>query len=193
MNDVGQNPSVLHTSADKKLWVQEVRDWGGFVTADYAKIYPDLRWPTLLLRQHYFRHGMFEDRIPNSHILMDEYRQSRIMDKVPTVPLIIRMLREDAPELRGKLSYLDPNAGSITGIISDWGGFDPVFYLRHNPDVVAQGKDAFKHFCQSGIFEYRDPNEKMNVREYCINNENKNFFVAPAIFWMIRELDVKKN
>lgn len=175
-----------HSPTDKSLWAREVRQWGQFDPVAYAQLYPDLKFPRCLLSRHYLRHGMFECRMPNAQVLMDEYKRSRHIDPQSNVPLIIRMIRENAPELRGELSYVDLNTACITDIIRDWGEFDPDFYLLCNPDVAIKNIGAFEHFCQSGIFECRDPNAAMNVREFCLNNEDKNFAAAPAIFWMMK-------
>lgn len=171
----------------RRLWQQQVKSWGGFSSKDYGALYLDVKWPSLMLAQHYYRHGMFEDRRPSALTLLDEYKRSRLAKPDQPLPTIIRMLRENAPELRGKLAFVDPKAKPVKDIINEWGGFDPHWYLTMNPDVAAAGKDPLTHFCESGLYECRDPNRQMNVRKYCLENENKNFAVAPAIFWMMRE------
>lgn len=48
--------------------------------------------------------------------------------------------------------------------------FDPVFYLKNNPDVAAAGIDPLHHFCTYGWREGRDPNAKFSVGFYTANN-----------------------
>ena len=45
-------------------------------------------------------------------------------------------------------------------------GFDPVYYLRHNPDVAAAGVDPYQHFQTFGWREGRDPNALFDTAGY---------------------------
>lgn len=183
---VEERAAFFASHPDRETWVRRVRDWGGFRRADYRRLYPDVKWPGMVLHQHYYRYGLLEDRVPNAQVLLDSYTRSRHMALKSPAPTIYHMVCENAPELHGRLPYMDPAERPVAQILKDWDGFDPTFYLSVYPDVAQAGLDPFEHFCVSGLYECRDPNEEMNVRAYCLANEDKDFSVAPAVLWMIR-------
>jgi hypothetical protein len=48
--------------------------------------------------------------------------------------------------------------------------FDPVFYLRQNPDVAASGLDPYQHYLDWGWKEGRDPNANFHTTYYLNQN-----------------------
>ena len=61
-----------------------------------------------------------------------------------------------------------PSTRSDASFLSDRtvDGFDPVYYLRHNPDVAAAGVDPLLHFQIFGWREGRDPNALFDTAGY---------------------------
>jgi Leishmanolysin/Bacterial pre-peptidase C-terminal domain len=57
-----------------------------------------------------------------------------------------------------------------TGITSN--GFDPAFYLAHNPDVAAAGIDPYQHYLTYGWKEGRDPNAYFSTLGYLNDNRD---------------------
>ena len=49
-------------------------------------------------------------------------------------------------------------------------GFDPQFYLSHNPDVAAAHIDPYQHYLQYGAREGRDPNPYFDTKYYLAHN-----------------------
>jgi probable HAF family extracellular repeat protein len=54
-----------------------------------------------------------------------------------------------------------PNVGPVTDT-----GFDPQFYLLHNPDVAAAGVDPYQHYLTVGWKQGRDPNQFFSTTGY---------------------------
>ncbi len=54
-----------------------------------------------------------------------------------------------------------PNVGPVTDT-----GFDPQFYLLHNPDVAAAGVDPYQHYLIVGWKQGRDPNQFFSTTGY---------------------------
>ena len=62
------------------------------------------------------------------------------------------------------LKYLD-----ITKVIN---AFDPIFYLRHNPDIAVAKINPFSHFMTHGWREGRDPSAEFSVSYYLDENSD---------------------
>jgi hypothetical protein len=54
--------------------------------------------------------------------------------------------------------------------LSESGLFDPVFYLRRYPDVVAGGADPLSHYVDKGVEEGRNPNPFFSTSFYLERN-----------------------
>ncbi len=54
--------------------------------------------------------------------------------------------------------------------VTTLGGFDPQFYLNHNPDVANAAVDPMQHFIEYGWREGRDPCRHFSVRGYLQHN-----------------------
>lgn len=61
---------------------------------------------------------------------------------------------------------------SVTGEVIDSESllFDPVWYTRNYPDVVAAGLDPVRHFFENGAREGRDPNSRFKTAWYLTAN-----------------------
>jgi hypothetical protein len=171
--------------AELRNWQELVRSWEGFDPNFYQDTYRSFR----IRRdpeQHFYNHGLFENRLPNAVVLMDQFSKSRRLDMRPFAPILVHMIIENAVELSGHLPYIDPFAQPIESLLLEWGEFDPDYYRAAYPDVRKAKCNPLQHFCVSGLYEFRNPNKRLNVREFAIENPSHDYAYVPPLFWMIK-------
>ena len=67
-------------------------------------------------------------------------------------------------------SLQQPSLPEMESMIRKSSLFDPVFYLRRNPDVQASGMDPLEHYCIYGGREGRDPGPEFDGEFYFRNH-----------------------
>ena len=75
-------------------------------------------------------------------------------------------------EVRAVDDSLNLGAPSVTKLTVDFQhpGFDPGYYLAHNPDVKAAGVDPYTHYIDNGWKEGRDPSAGFSTSYYLAAN-----------------------
>lgn len=139
----------------------------------YLRHNPDVADVKVDALVHFLTHGWREGRNPNAEFSVEYYLDSnpdvREAELNPFWHYVVAgkaegrspMAPHPEPELAAeRADPLSPEAEIVRA------EFDASFYLRHNPDISAEGVDPLRHFLQSGWHERRDPNSAFSVSYY---------------------------
>lgn len=87
---------------------------------------------------------------------------SRVLGQIESCASVLRRL---AGRPR-RAQPIQPESGRCASVLLKSGLFDPEYYLRRNPDVVAAGIDPVEHYLRHGAGEMRDPGPHFSTKRY---------------------------